>query len=117
MELLQDTAAYITRLSFNGSKQASYLAGARGLRSTVVYVYLGLLLAEAVAGNATSEPHLGLPPRLPVGVLHVSDTAASVVVATLDVSRCRVGLAVSPTPGGEDGKAVARGHVDGVLAA
>lgn len=64
-----------------------------------------------MAGNATSEPHLGLPPGLPVGVLHVS--------AILDVhGRSRVGRgAVAPAPGGEDGEAVARGHVDGVLAA
>lgn len=64
-----------------------------------------------MAGHAASESHLGLPPRFPIRVFLI------VVAVTLDVHGCGVGLAVPPTPGGEDGEAVARAHVDGVLAA
>ncbi len=75
---------------------------------------LGLLLAKAVPRDAATQPHLGLPPRLPIGVLHVSDTDTA-----LDVHGrgSGVGLAVTSAAGSENGEAVARVDVDGVLAA
>lgn len=73
--------------------------------------------------NASPKTHLGLPPGLPVGVFQVpgttdadSNTAAAAAVY-LHRERRRGGGAVPPAPRGEDGEAVARVDLDGVLAA
>lgn len=61
-----------------------------------------------MAGHATREPHLGLPPRFLVGMFHIHLPSSR----SVGVGR---GGAVPSTPRSEDGQAVACVDAHGVL--